>query len=89
MWRGHEVALVQYGIAVCDEWIARGYKDTCRAKLQDILRTLSGGDELPKWVGDEDVHASHRSNLLRKDAKWYGQFGWSEPSDMEYKWVTE
>jgi hypothetical protein len=42
--------------------------------------------ELPPWLGREDLHASHRSNLLRKDSVWYGQFGWTEPHDIEYVW---
>lgn len=89
MWRGHKVALIRYGIAVCDEWIARGYKDTCRAKLLHILSETDGSPDAPKWIGDEEVHASHRSNLLRKDTAWYSQFQWSESPDMEYKWVTQ
>ena len=28
MWRGYEMALCNYGIAVCGEWTVRGYKDT-------------------------------------------------------------
>lgn len=85
MWRGHENALVQYGIAVCDEWTARGYKDSCREKI--AAYGCGAPLVMPSWWGREDVHASHRSNLLRKDAKHYGQFGWSEPDNMEYVWA--
>lgn len=28
MWEGHVPSLVCYGVAVCREWIGRGYKDT-------------------------------------------------------------
>ena len=41
---------------------------------------------LPPWFGNEDFHRSHRSNLLRKDPQWYGQFGWTEPPDLPYIW---
>jgi hypothetical protein len=85
MWRGHENALVHYGIAVCDEWTARGYKDSCREKI--AAYGCGAPVVMPSWWGREDVHASHRSNLLRKDAKHYGQFGWSEPDNMEYVWA--
>jgi len=85
MWRGHENALVYYGIAVCDEWTARGYKDSCREKI--AAYGCGAPVVMPSWWGREDVHASHRSNLLRKDAKHYGQFGWSEPDNMEYVWA--
>jgi Pyrimidine dimer DNA glycosylase len=40
----------------------------------------------PAWVGDETVHASHRSNLLRKDPLFYGRYGWAEPPDLPYAW---
>ena len=42
---------------------------------------------LPDWVGDERLHKSHRSNLLRKDQEFYGQYDWNEPIDLEYYWV--
>jgi hypothetical protein len=42
--------------------------------------------ERPSWLGDDAVHASHRSNLLRKDLRHYSRFGWTEPDDLEYVW---
>jgi hypothetical protein len=42
--------------------------------------------QYPPWLGDEAFHASHRSNLLRKNPEWYGQFGWTEPDDLPYVW---
>ena len=32
------------------------------------------------------MHASHRSNLLRKEPAHYTQFGWTEPPDLPYVW---
>lgn len=32
------------------------------------------------------MHASHRSNLLRKEPEYYTQFGWTEPPDLPYVW---
>ena len=108
MWRGHGLALVAYTLVMCDEWVARGYKDSVRQKVLDEVaaamqldpQTIEGmchqdvlagtADrrqvELPAWLGREDLHASHRSNLLRKDSVWYGQFGWSESDDIDYVW---
>jgi len=40
----------------------------------------------PAWLGTDTFHASHRSNLLRKDPDYYGQWGWTEPSDLPYIW---
>ena len=89
MWRGHEQSLAQYSIAICDEWIARGFKDTCRQKIIDQVGSFSLDQSIkiaPSWLGNESIHSSHRSNLLRKLPEWYSQFSWSEPDDLEYFW---
>lgn len=89
MWTGHEVALINYGVAICDEWIDRNYKDTCRGKILDFLEHYDASqDTWPAWWGDENVHASHRANLLRKDPDFYGAFGWSESPELPYIWPT-
>jgi hypothetical protein len=41
---------------------------------------------LPAWIGDDRVHASHRSNLLRKNPAYYAAHGWTEPDNIEYYW---
>lgn len=86
MWRGYENALVSYGLSICQEWIDRGYNDTCSDKIESFWMTMSDNQDQPPWLGDEDFHAAHRSNLLRKDPVHYGQFGWSEPNDLPYIW---
>lgn len=83
MWRGFSPALALYGITICDEWIARGYRDTCREK---ILPFSTGELSMPPWLGREAFHASHRSNLLRKAPSHYSQFNWSESPDLPYIW---
>jgi hypothetical protein len=84
MWRGYEGALVEYGLAMCREWTGRGRADTVHDKL--LVHARPEPRPLPPWLGDPAVHASHRSNLLRKDPAWYGRFGWSEPPDLPYVW---
>lgn len=99
MWRGHVDALVCYQRAVCFEWtVVRGFKDTCLDKTIDFAGTIGGdgclfpGDPwAPEWFGDEAVHASHRSNLLRKAEggefeEFYHAHGWTEPTDLPYIW---
>jgi hypothetical protein len=79
MWRGHERALVEYGYAICREWISRGYRDTCAEKITSLYsRHLPFGIENPPWLGDPDFHARHRAILLGKNFEWYNQFGWQE-----------
>ena len=87
MWIGHSVGLATYGLVICDEWISRGYVDTCQAKIGELVPTVDPHD-LPSWFGDSDFHSAHRSNLLRKFPDHYGQFGWKEPNDLPYIWPT-
>lgn len=84
MWRGYKCALVAYGTAICVEWRRRGYQDTCLEKI----RAFGIGKVffLPEWLGLPEFHASHRSNLLRKNPEHYGKFDWTEPADLPYMW---
>jgi hypothetical protein len=84
-WRGHLLLLCEYGVVMCHEWKRRGYEDN----LLDVFRDASVDApvvEDPKWLGLEVYHASHRSNLLRKDPLYYRKFGWSEPLNLPYVW---
>jgi hypothetical protein len=86
MWEGHEAGLAAYGVAICLNWLSRGYRDTCLEKISAIIQP--DPTDLPPWWGDERVHSSHRSNLLRKDPAHYGQFGWSDDPSAEYFWPS-
>lgn len=100
MWKGFEEALGAYGVVVCAEWVARGHGDTCQATMAADLaaagvrvppRTqaeLAAVGGLPPWLGDEAVHRSHRSALLRKDPAWYGRFFDDVGDDLPYVWPS-
>jgi len=88
MWRGYENALGMYGRTVCNEWLSRGFQDTCWNKFADYHQ-VGVGLVMPPWLGNPDFHASHRSNLLRKDFAYYSQFGWTEPLTLEYVWPVK
>jgi len=100
MWRGFEEALGAYGVAVCREWRQRGFTDTCEAQILDELddvgaatppptqAELAAAGRLPPWLGDDAVHRSHRSALLRKDPERYAeQFGDEDPT-QPYVWPS-
>jgi len=86
MWLGYERALALYGWCMCQEWKLRGYNDSMSHFFYDAM----GRDpvEFPAWIGDEQFHRSHQSNLLRKDPDHYARFGWSVPSDLPYLWPS-
>jgi hypothetical protein len=80
MWAGHEASLCDYARAMCDEWIARGYKDTMR----DRFPTASG--PTPVWVGDDAFHMAHRSMLIQKNPEHYRPLFPDTPDDLVYVW---
>lgn len=90
MWAGHLPALVSYGLAVTDAWIASGRADTVRPQLLTFAPEVDGLPQdqldLPAWVGDEAFHLSHRSNLVRKDPEFYVPLFGGVPADLPYVW---
>lgn len=99
MWQGYGEALVRYGLDMCAVWTATGRADTCAETLRTDLRAATGitavrtidelaaAGELPPWLGDERVHLSHRSALVRKDPGFYRPlFGDDVPDDLPYVW---
>lgn len=88
MWKGHELALLGYQEAFCNEWTSRGFQDTCLEKTKFLIQPhwakLTEGE--PSFVGDSAFHESHQSNLLRKDEANYRQFWPTLAADLPYKW---
>ena len=98
MWRGRTPALVSYGLAMARIWRERGFADTTESQIGEFApdvvgvpqEELAGAGLLPSWLGDEDLHRSHRSNLIAKDPGFYRhrfteRFG-PEPDDLPYVW---
>ncbi len=88
MWRGYEDFLLRYGAAMCLEWKNRGYKDNMLSKFWNNIN-FHELIKLPIWLGDDYLHKSHQSNLLRKDYNYYKQFNWNVPINLEYFWPTK
>ena len=90
MWRGHLPALVKYSLVVTDEWIRQGHSDTVRpvvlAFAPEVDALQQAQLDMPPWIGDEEFHLSHRSNLIRKDPELYGPLFPGVPDDLPYKW---
>ncbi len=97
MWKGFEEALGRYGFACCEAWTELGFADTCaltiatdlRAAGIDAVRTqseLAVAGALPWWLGDEAVHRSHQSALVRKDREHYSGLFMDVPEDLAYVW---
>jgi hypothetical protein len=98
MWRGRTPALVAYGLAMARIWQERGFADTTARQIGEFApevvdrsqEELAAAGLLPSWLGDEQLHRSHRSNLIAKDPDFYRsrfaeRFG-AEPDDLPYVW---
>ncbi len=98
MWAGYEEALVRYGLDMCAVWCETGRADTCATTLTADLAgacgiteirpqaDLAAAGDLPPWLGDEPLHVSHRSALLRKDPERYRPLFGDIPDDLPYVW---
>jgi hypothetical protein len=90
MWEGFPIALIEYGEAICSEWISRGYKDSVFEKLQEKrwhgAFIGNGTSDMPPWLGDEAFHRSHQSNLIRKNPEHYSPLFPGVPNDLDYIW---
>jgi hypothetical protein len=97
MWKGFEEALGRYGFTCCRAWTELGFADTCALTIATDLRTagidtvrsqpqLAAAGALPPWLGDEAVHRSHQSALVRKDQEHYRPLFPEIPDDLPYVW---
>jgi hypothetical protein len=87
MWKWYEPALTLYKDLCIIEWVARGFNNSMELTYTHKQSGDYGAGEItPPWFGREEFHASHRSNLLKKDPEYYSQFGWTEPHDLPYIW---
>lgn len=86
MWQGYFYQLANYGLAICDEWAYRGYRDkTCRGDIV-VEQKKHCNKELPPWFGDPKFHLAHQSNLIRKKPEHYAILFPDIPDDLPYIW---
>lgn len=91
MWKGSEHYLAEYAYTICDVWTSKGFKDTCKDKINKLVNENYKTSVIkplgyPKWLGNQSFHASHRSNLIRKFPEHYNKFGWTETNSLPYIW---
>jgi hypothetical protein len=94
MWRGHTPGLVVYALAMVRVWRERGFADSTEALIAEFAPDAAAMTQaeaaaaglLPSWVGNEELHLSHRSNLLAKDPSFYRSRFPGDPADLPYVW---
>ncbi|CAF3991426.1 unnamed protein product, partial [Rotaria sp. Silwood1] len=83
MWRPYVPFLKFYFNTMVKEWINRGFQNSLTledVKDEEILT--------PSWWGLDELHASHRANLVRKLPSHYkDRFGFKEDPANGYLWI--
>ena len=89
MWEGSEYSLLMYAMEICMECTRRGYKDTVLSKVFQAMNEI-GKNVVnilnPWWVGKEEFHLAHQSNLIRKMPEFYKDKFPGIPNDLPYIW---
>lgn len=86
MWKGYEGVLAEYGFEMSTEWLKRGFVDNQLEYFRERMSCTR--TTIPKWLGDEKFHLAHRSNLVRKDEKYYRVYFPNVPNDLPYIWPS-
>ena len=76
-----------YNEAILKEVFLRGYKDNTYVEFdqvyQDNYMTLES--EKPWWLGDDNLHYTHKGRLFEKDPEhYYFYSGYSDYKEMNY-----
>ena len=92
MWCQYPVSLILYGIEICYEWTQRGYQDE---QYKRIVEHIIWANRIqcikingnPWWLGNEQLHKSHRGRLVAKYPGWYRNIlGWTDEPCEQYFW---
>lgn len=99
MWEGYEYALCIHGLMLASELVSARHiavdevPGAYLAKIGIELERVGAADRtMPPWVGDKDVHRSHRSQLIMHtpayETTWPGTPPqmptlWPQPSDND------
>lgn len=91
MWKGHEKYLAYYGWKMCQEWIARGFKDTLSIRFVNLCGGFHDiqNHTPPVWIYNNQLHLSHQSNLIRKYPEHYTKYFPNVPNNLLYVWVKD
>ncbi len=88
MWDGFSPLLAAYGLVTCEEWKQRGYRDNLMSEIYQIV-TPGTTSLSPWWLGDDRLHESHKSNLLRKAPEHYRRYWPDLRDDLPYWWPVK
>jgi hypothetical protein len=86
MWRGYDQALLHYALTMCQRWEDIGGADNVDLQARMVREFCTGQQvEYPYWLGNAQLHLSHKVNLYFKEPDHYGQF-WIFGEPRPYFW---
>ena len=89
MWRGYVPALTRYALDMVDAWTDLGHADSTRPLITEFAPAAAAPGvalAMPSWMGNEALHLSHRSNLIRKAPEFYAPLFPGVADDLPYVW---
>lgn len=89
MWAGYVPHLKVYYNAILLEVIRRKKWRLGALRVYDLVASgevVEAVTRRPAWIGSERFHRAHRSNLLRKNAVFYGVYEWGVKPTLPYVW---
>ena len=97
MWKGAEISLWKYTVAICNQWMLRRDRaDDTLDRVQDLMMgalrygkiDVSQGHTQPWWLGKESFHLAHRSALIQKMPAYYRPkfSGMNVPDNLPMVW---
>ena len=94
MWEGFESQLCTYGIYLADNIKTRDLTQSVLIDLNTVESSIIwhlectgdiGSTDQPKWFGEEKLHLSHQSELIRINAEYRSVFPYV-PTDVPIVW---
>lgn len=86
-WSGYEYTLGVYGMSACSNWQQkRGHRDNLAFQIHQILEGVPHDLDMPPWMGDLNIHRSHRSYLIRRLPEHYLPSWPNTPENMPILW---
>lgn len=87
-FKNHPSIIYLYGMSACSRWVDLGEKDVVRKHLSRLAEKhgINNFFAYPDWFGNEEIHTSHQSALLRLDKSHYEKWFPETPDDLEVIW---
>lgn len=89
MWEDHLETLCLYMNVTIDTWCSRKNKNGQPTKNTMVKNNINVQLlSLPPFIGNNEFHATHRANLIRKDINFYGT-KWHDIPCTGYLWIIK